>query len=396
MQFGLFTIADITPDPITGYTMSEHERIMNIARIAQKADEVGLDVFAMGEHHNPPFVASNPPGMLSYLAGTTKQIQLSTAVTLITTNDPVKLAEDYAFAQHLAEGRLDIMIGRGNTAPVYPWFGKRIQDGVELALENYNLLHRLWSEDVVDWEGKFRTPLQGFTATPRPLDDVPPFVWHGAIRTPEVAEQAAFYGNGYFANNILAPKGHFKPLVDFYRKRYEHYGHGRAQDAIVGLGGHAFIAKNSQDAFKQFEPYFNKWAMFQGAMDLKTYAEQTPASVGSPQQVIDDTLEFQETFGDYQRQLWAVDILSIPIEQALEQVELLASEVVPVLRKEMAARRAPGVPDAPTHASLVKAKYGDAEPRNARPNPNRGDNLSGVQPYQDSDPSVAANLPRGY
>ncbi len=396
MQFGLFTIADITPDPHTGYTMSEHERIMNIARIAQKADEVGLDVFAMGEHHNPPFIASSPPSMLSYLAATTKQIQLSTAVTLITTNDPVKLAEDYAFAQHLAQGRLDIMIGRGNTVPVYPWFGKRIQDGVELALENYNLLHRLWRDDVVDWEGKFRTPLQGFTSTPRPLDDVPPFVWHGAIRTPEIAEQAAYYGNGYFANNILAPKGHFKPLVDFYRKRYEHYGHGRTQDAIVGLGGHAFIAKNSQDAFKRFEPYFNKWAMFQGAMDLETYAKQTPASIGSPQQVIDDTLEFRETFGDYQRQLWAVDILSLPIEDAREQVELLASEVVPVLRKEMAALRAPGVPDAPTHASLVQAKYGDAEPRQARPNPNRGDNLSGALPYQDTPAEQAANLPRGF
>ena len=108
--------------------------------------------------------------------------------------------------QHVAKGRLDLMIGRGNTVPVYPWFGKDIRDGVALALENYNLLHRLWREDVVDWEGQFRTPLQGFTSTPRPLDDVPPFVWHGSIRTPEIAEQAAYYGNGYFANNVLAPE----------------------------------------------------------------------------------------------------------------------------------------------------------------------------------------------
>ena len=107
-----------------------------------------------------------------------------------------------------------------------------------LALENYNLLHRLWREDVVDWEGRFRTPLQGFTSTPRPLDDVPPFVWHGSIRTPEIAEQAAFYGNGFFANHILAPNFHFKPLVDLYRQRFEHYGHGTAEQAIVGLGGH--------------------------------------------------------------------------------------------------------------------------------------------------------------
>ena len=122
--------------------------------------------------------------------------------------------------------------------------------GVHLALENYNLLHRLWREDVVDWNGEFRTPLQGFTSIPRPLDDVPPFVWHGSIRTPEIAEQAAYYGNGFFANNILAPNGNFKPLVDFYRKRYEHYGHGRAQDAIVGLGhslGLVTVAEGIED-----------------------------------------------------------------------------------------------------------------------------------------------------
>ena len=116
----------------------------------------------------------------------------------------------------------------------------------------------------------------------------------------------------------------------------------------------------------------------------------TPMSVGSPQEVIEKTLTFQEGFGDYQRQLWAVDAMGLPVEMALEQVELLGTEVVPVLRKEMESRRAAGVPDAPTHASLVKAKYGDAEPRQPRPNPNRGDNLTDGSPYQDSDPAIAA------
>ena len=99
------------------------------------------------------------------------------------------------------------------------------------------MLRRLWREEVVEWEGQFRTPLQGFTSTPRPLDDVPPFVWHGSIRTPEIAEQAAYYGNGYFANNVLAPNFHFVPLVNLYRQRFAHYGHGEPEQAIVGLGG---------------------------------------------------------------------------------------------------------------------------------------------------------------
>jgi putative FMN-dependent luciferase-like monooxygenase len=393
MQFGIFSVSDITRNPITGYTPSEAERIDAIVRIAQRADEVGLDVFAIGEHHNPPFFSSSPTTLLAHIAALTDQIILSTAVTLMTTNDPVKIAEDYAMLQHLSKGRMDLMVGRGNTVPVYPWFGKNIREGVALALENYNLLHRLWREDVVDWEGAFRTPLQGFTAIPRPLDDVPPFVWHGSIRTPEIAEQAAYYGNGYFANNILAPNFHFRSLVNFYRERFAHHGHGTPEQAIVGLGGHAFIAPRSQDAVSTFRPYFEGSPIYGTSYSLDDYMAATPLSVGSPQEVIEKTLTFQEAFGDYQRQLWNVDAMGLPVELALEQVELLGTEVVPVLRKEMDARRAPGAADAPTHAGLVRAKYGDAEPRQPRPNPNRGDNLTGASPYQDSDPTVEAEFP---
>src|SRR5690348_3769668 len=241
MQFGIFSVSDITRDPVTGYTPSEAERIGAIVKIAQKTEEVGMDVFAIGEHHNPPFFSSAPTTLLAYIAATTKRLLVTTSTTLITTNDPVRIAEEYAMLQHLAKGRMDLMLGRGNTAPVYPWFGKDIRQSLPMALENYNLLHRLWREDVVDWEGKHRTPLQGFTATPRPLDDVPPFVWHGSIRTPEIAEQAAFYGDGFFANHIFWPTYHFQRLINLYRRRYEHYGHGRADQAIVGLGGQAFI-----------------------------------------------------------------------------------------------------------------------------------------------------------
>jgi putative FMN-dependent luciferase-like monooxygenase len=393
MQFGIFSVSDITRNPVTNYTPSEAERIDSIVRIARRADEVGLDVFAIGEHHNPPFFSSSPTTLLSHIAALTERIILSTAVTLVTTNDPVKIAEDYAMLQHLSNGRTDLMVGRGNTVPVYPWFGKDIREGVALALENYNLLHRLWREDVVDWEGSFRTPLQGFTSIPRPLDDVAPFVWHGSIRTAEIAEQAAYYGNGYFANNVLAPNFHFRPLVNFYRERFAHHGHGTPEQAIVGLGGHAFIAKRSQDAVSGFRPYFEGSPIYGKSYALEDFMAATPLSVGSPQEVIEKTLTFQEGFGDYQRQLWNVDAMGLPVELALEQVELLGTEVVPVLRREMEARRAPGAADAPTHASLVRAKYGDGEPRQPRPNANRGDNLTGASPYQDSDPALAADFP---
>ena len=206
--------------------------------LALKAEEVGLDVFASGEHHNPPFVPSSPTTMLGYIAARTERIILSTATTLITTNDPVKIAEDFAMLQHLAGGRVDLMLGRGNTGPVYPWFGQDIRNGIPLAVENYALLHRLWREDVVDWQGRFRTPLTGFTATPRPLDGVPPFVWHGSIRSPEIAEQAAYYGDGFFHNNIFWPAEHVAadgravpPPLRALRPRPRRPGHRRSRRA---------------------------------------------------------------------------------------------------------------------------------------------------------------------
>jgi putative FMN-dependent luciferase-like monooxygenase len=368
MQFGIFTVGDVTTDPTTGRTPTEAERIQAMVTIALKAEEIGLDVFATGEHHNPPFVPSSPTTMLGYIAARTERLILSTSTTLITTNDPVKIAEDYAMLQHLAGGRVDLMMGRGNMGPVYPWFGQDIRQGIPLAIENYALLHRLWREDVVDWQGSFRTPLTGFTSTPRPLDGVPPFVWHGSIRSPEIAEQAAYYGDGFFHNNIFWPSEHVQRMVELYRRRFEHYGHGPAAHAIVGLGGQVFMRSSSQDALREFRPYFDHAPVYGGGPSLEDYISQTPLTVGSPQQVIDRTLGFREIVGDYQRQLFLVDHAGLPLKVVLEQMDLLGELVVPVLRREFEARKAPGVPDAPTHASLLAAQRaagqgsGSAEP----------------------------------
>ena len=314
MQFGIFTIGDVTTDPTTGTTPTEGERIHAMTRMALKAEEVGLDVFATGEHHNPPFVPSSPTTHLAYIAAQTEKLQFSTATTLITTNDPVKIAEDYAFLQHLSGGRIDLMMGRGNTGPVYPWFGKDIRQGIPLAIENYHLLRRLWREPVVNWQGQFRTPLQGYTSTPAPLDGVPPFVWHGSIRSVQIAEQAAFYGDGFFHNNIFWNKEHTAKMVDIYRRRFESYGHGPS---------------------------------------MEEFTDMTPLTVGTVEQVVERTMEFADWVGDYQRQLFLIDHAGLPLDMVLEQIEILGTQVVPELRRRMEARRPEHVPsDPPTHASL--------------------------------------------
>jgi alkanesulfonate monooxygenase SsuD/methylene tetrahydromethanopterin reductase-like flavin-dependent oxidoreductase (luciferase family) len=191
---------------------------------------------------------------------------------------------------------------------------------------------------------------------PRPLDGVPPFVWHGSIRSPQIAEQAAYYGDGFFHNNIFWPKDHVRRMVELYRRRFEHYGRGRADEAIVGLGGQVFMRPNSQDAVREFRPYFDHAPVYGGGPSLEDYMAETPLTVGSPQQVIDRTLGFREIVGDYQRQLFLVDHAGLPLATVLEQMDILGADVIPVLRREFAARRAPGVPDAPTHASLRAAR----------------------------------------
>ena len=357
MQFGVFSVSDVTLDPTTGHMPSENERIKASVEIAKHVEEVGLDVYAIGEHHNPPFFSSSPTTLLGYIAAATKRITLSTSTTLITTNDPVKIAEDYAMLQHLADGRMDLMMGRGNTGPVYPWFGKDIRQGIPLAIENYALLRQLWDEDEVTWEGQFRTPLRGFTSTPRPLNGLAPFVWHGSIRSPEIAEQAAYYGDGFFHNNIFWPMSHTKRMIALYRQRYAHYGHGTPEQAIVGLGGQFYMSKNSQDAKREFRPYFDNAPVYGNGPSMEDFTSQTPLTVGSPQEVIDRTLGFRDQVGDYQRQLFLIDHAGLPLKKVLEQIDYLG-EIVPVLRKEFESMRAPGVPDAPTHASRLAAQNG--------------------------------------
>ncbi|NLW14534.1 MAG: LLM class flavin-dependent oxidoreductase [Trueperella sp.] len=386
MQFGIFSVSDVTTDPTTGKTPSENERIKASVTIAKHAEAVGLDVYAIGEHHNPPFFSSSPTTTLAYIAAETKNILLSTATTLITTNDPVKIAEDYAMLQHLSDGRIDVMMGRGNTGPVYPWFGQDIRQGIPLAIENYALLRRLWGEDEVDWEGKFRTPLRGFTSTPRPLDGIAPFVWHGSIRSPEIAEQAAYYGDGFFHNNIFWPMSHTKRMIALYRQRFEHYKHGTAAQAIVGLGGQFYMARDSQTAKREFRPYFDNAPVYGHGPSMEDFTSQTPLTVGSPQEVIDRTLAFREDVGDYQRQMYLIDHAGLPLKAVLEQLDLLG-EIVPVMRKEFESLRPEGVPQAPTH-ELRRAARGLQEPKEHRV---AVDDVTGASFYKQQD-TVGASV----
>ncbi|MDT0184014.1 LLM class flavin-dependent oxidoreductase [Microbacterium sp. ARD31] len=359
MQIGIFSIGDRRPDPLTGHILDDAARLAQMVDQAVAAESAGYDVYAIGEHHNLPFVTSSQTTLLGFIAARTSSILLSTATTLITTNDPVKIAEDFATLQHLSRGRADLMLGRGNTGPVYPWFGKDVREGVPLSIENYALLRRLWTEENIDWTGTHRTALTGFTSVPRPLDETPPFVWHGSVRTPEIAEQAAYYGDGFFSNHIFAPPAHTERMVRLYRERFEHYGHGAAEQAVVGLGAQAFIRPRSQDAIAEYSTYVAD-SPTMGGYSVPEYMRVTPLAVGSPQEVIDKILSYRDYAGPLARLLFNLDSGGMPPVIATEQLELLATEVLPTLRREMTSSLPPAVPL--LHTDRVRAASKDLQP----------------------------------
>ena len=204
--------------------------------------------------------------------------------------------------------------------------------------------------------GSYAPHCKASPSSPARLDGVPPFVWHGSIRTPEIAELAAFYGDGFFANHIFWPASHTQKMVQLYRERFEHYGHGTPAQAIVGLGGQVFLRRNSQDAVREFRPYFDNAPVYGHGPSLEEFTAQTPLTVGSPEQVIEKTLGFRDYVGDYQRQLFLIDHAGLPLKTVLEQLDLLGEQVVPALRKEFARDRPADVPAAPTHESLRRAR----------------------------------------
>jgi putative FMN-dependent luciferase-like monooxygenase len=299
-------------------------------------------------------VASAPTTTLAYIAAQTATLQLSTSTTLITTTDPVRIAEDYATLQHLSDGRVDLMMGRGNTGPVYPWFGKDIREGISAGDRELPPAAPALARGRRELGGEVPHPAAGLHFHARgPLDGVPPFVWHGSIRSPEIAEQAAYYGDGFFANHIFWPASHTSrwsavpPPVRALR-------HGSADQAIVGLGGQVFMRRTARTR-SEFRPYFDNAPVYGHGPSLEDFTSQTPLTVGSPQQVIERTLGFRDYVGDYQRQLFLMDHAGLPLKTCSSSSTCSARRSCRCCAREFAALRPSHVPDGPP---LHPARWG--------------------------------------
>jgi alkanesulfonate monooxygenase SsuD/methylene tetrahydromethanopterin reductase-like flavin-dependent oxidoreductase (luciferase family) len=349
MEFGIVSLGDHRPDPVTGETSSRVQHHREIVELAVKADALGFDSFHLGEHHGCDYISSSPPVVLGAIASRTEHIRLSTGTTLLPTLDPVRVAEDYATLDLLSEGRAEIVAGRGIVPRTYLDFGHQPSESHDLFREKLELLLRLWTEREVHWEGRFRTALSGFTAEPRPVQEPHPPVWVGGGFSEESVTLAAELGLPLMLPSVLQPISAFAELVERYRERFVARGHGEAK---VGGISHIHVAKDLDTVRERWEPRHRAYMTWVAeelmpwgfepvlpegaaapqvpAFDFEHSIEGGPAVAGSPQQVVDKLAHFKTSVG-LDVQLLHLDGGGMPQPLLFEAVELLASEVVPKL-----------------------------------------------------------------
>jgi len=352
MKFLLITLIAHGPDPITGELKSTTERFREVVETAVLAEELGFDGFGVGERHERPFISSSPPVVLSHIAARTSTIRLFTAVTTLSLLDPVRAYEDYATLDHLSNGRLELIIGKGNGVAQARLFNVTPEDQWDRNAEGYELFRRLWREEKVTWSGRFRPPLHEAEVFPRPLQR-PIRVWHGSATSKASVELAAKWGDPLFSANVTNPIEPYAELIDYYRERWAHHGHD-PKDALVGAGSAGYYAaKRSQDAIATYRPIYEARVARLRSVGvepvfptLEDAIERSSILVGSPQQIIDKIHRYHERFGHEVMHLHA-DADGLTPAQHRETLELFQSEIAPVLRKEIPSRPFPGPVTAP-------------------------------------------------
>ncbi|MEU9116347.1 LLM class flavin-dependent oxidoreductase [Streptomyces sp. NPDC048483] len=339
MRFGVMTLIDNVPDALSGRLLSPSERLREVVELAVLAEELGYDAFGVGERHGPPFLSSSPPAVLGAIAARTHRIRLFTTVTVLSTLDPVRVAEDYATVDQLSGGRLELTIGKGNAPEPWHLFGRDVADQYALQEENYELLRRLWSEEKVTWSGRFRPPLEEVTVLPRPYQR-PPTVWHGSATSERSVELAALWGDPLFAANAIQPVANYARLIDHYRARWEAYGHDPAA-AVVGSGGILYAAPDDHTARREFAPYYEAAVAARDVpgnntpfRTLDDAADHGPMLVGSPGRITDKILQQHYAYG-HTLQFFSVESAGLPFHRKADVLRLTAAEVLPQLRAEL-------------------------------------------------------------
>lgn len=340
MEIGITTFVENTPDPATGKLLSPHERMMHLLEEVELADQLGLDVFSIGEHHRPDFIVSSPAVVLAAAAVKTKQIKLSSAVTVLSSDDPVRVFQDFAHVDLLSKGRAEIMAGRGSFIESFPLFGNDLKDYNSLFAEKLDLLLKLNKSEKITWQGKHRPAIYNRGVYPRPYQKELP-IWVAVGGTPESVVRAANYGLPMALAIIGGMPERFVPFTDLYKETYRNAGHDQTKFQLA-INSHGYIAEDSQQAADEFYgPYAyvmsqigreRGWPPMNRTQFEMMRAPEGSLLVGSPQQVIDKILYNYELFGNT-RFLLHISVGTLPHAKVLRAIELLGSVVAPAVKK---------------------------------------------------------------
>lgn len=340
MELGLYTFADLQLDEVTGKATNTHQRITDLLEEIKFADQAGIDVFGIGEHHRPDYAVSSPTTILAAAAVLTKKIKLSSAVTVLSSEDPVRVYQQFSTVDQLSGGRAEIMVGRGSFIESFPLFGYNLKDYDELFEEKLNMLLKLNESEFISWNGKFTQSITKTGIYPRPYQEKLP-IWQAVGGTPESAIRAGKLGLPLALAIIGGMPEQFVPFINLYKDTWnEHQPKEKAFQ--LGINSHVYIADNSQKAGDEFFPSYagvmsriGKERGWQPMSREQFDYSRTPKGslmVGSPEQVIDKILYEHELFGNT-RFLAQMSLGNMPHEKVMKSIELYATKVVPAVKQ---------------------------------------------------------------
>jgi probable LLM family oxidoreductase len=342
VEIGLYTFAETRIDPGSGRQLEAGQRVRDLVEEIELADRVGLDVFGVGEHHRPDYAVSSPVVPLAAAAARTDRIRLTSAVSVLSSDDPVRVFQDFALLDLISNGRAEIMVGRGSFTESFPLFGYDLSDYDELFAEKLDLLLRLRDHERITWQGEHRPSIDDRPVYPRPVQDPIP-VWLAVGGSPPSVVRAARLGLPMALAIIGGAPERFQPVVDLYREALERSGRDPAAHA-VSINSHGFIADDPDEAadlaYPPFAETMNRIGRERGwppTTRQRFDAEATLRGalfVGSPEQIVEKVLFHHQLFG-HDRFLIQLTVGPMPHERVLRAIELLGTEVAPAVRREL-------------------------------------------------------------
>ena len=343
MQIGIDSFAAAVPDPATGVTPSGAERLQHLVEEIELADQVGLDVFGLGEHHREEYLDSAPVVILAAAASRTKRIRLASAVTVLSAADPVRVFQSFATLDLISGGRAEMVVGRGSFIESFPLFGLEMKDYDSLFAEKLDLLLNLRENTYVHWSGKHRPALTGQGVFPRPLQDPLP-VWLGVGGTPQSFARAGALGLPLMIAIIGGEPSHFRPLVDLYREAGRRAGQDERK-LKVGIHALGYVADTdaqaSDDFFPGYAEAFTKIGKERGwpAVTRRQFERlRTPEGaliVGDPEAAVAKLLHYNEVLGGISRLSFQMSVAALPHAKLMHAIELLGTRVAPEIRRLM-------------------------------------------------------------